>query len=55
MVSGNIQGQAGRGLEQSGLVKGVPAHGRAWKEVFKGAFQPKPFDDCKVLGYGESC
>ena len=25
---GCVQGQAGRGLEHSGLVEGVPAHGR---------------------------
>lgn len=23
--------------------------------VCKGSFQPKPLDDCTVLGYGESC
>ena len=27
-MTGNIQGQVGRGCEQPGLVEGVPAHGR---------------------------
>jgi len=27
-VTGNVQGQAGWGFEQPGLVEGVPAHGR---------------------------
>ena len=27
-IPGRVQGQVGRGLEQPGLVEGVPAHGR---------------------------
>ena len=27
-IPGSVQGQAGRGLEQPGLVEGVPAHGK---------------------------
>ena len=27
-IPGSVQGQVGRGLEQPGLVEGVPAHGR---------------------------
>lgn len=28
-----------------------PAH----EKVLKGPFQPRPCDDCAVLGFGESC
>lgn len=55
-IPGNIPAPVGWDLEQPGLVKGGPGHGRVWKErVCKGSFQPKPLDDCTVLGYGESC
>ena len=30
-LSGSVPGQAGWGLEQPGLVEGVPAHGRGLK------------------------
>ena len=29
-IPGSVPGQAGRGLEQPGTVKGVPAYGRGW-------------------------
>jgi len=41
-----IQGQAGCGSEQPGLVVGDPAHSRALKlNEHCGPFQPRPFYD----------
>lgn len=31
----SVQGQAGQGLEQSGQVEGVSAHGKEWSWVFE--------------------
>ena len=43
-ISGSIQGQAGWGSEQPGLVGGVPAYSRGLElDDLKGLFQPKPF------------
>lgn len=39
LIPGSVQGQ---GLEQLGIVKIVPAHGRGWKMSFYGCFQSKP-------------
>jgi len=45
-LPGSIQGQAGWGFEQPGLVGGVPAYGRGLElGDFKGPFQTKPFCD----------
>jgi len=42
----SVQGQAGRGFEQPGLVEGVPAHGRGVElDDHEGPFQPQPFYD----------
>ena len=30
LITGSVQGQAGRGFEHPGLAKAVPAHGRGW-------------------------
>ena len=45
-LPGSVQGQAGRGFEQSGLVEGVPASGRGGG-ILEGPLQPKPFCDSK--------
>jgi len=43
-LPGSVQGQAGQGFEQPGLVEGVPAHGRGVRlDDLQGPFQPKPF------------
>ena len=49
-LPGSIQGQAGWGCEQPGLVVGDPAHSRGvetplWPEKDCGPFQPRPFYD----------
>ena len=43
-LPGSVQGQAGWGSEQPGLLEGVPAHSRGgWNQmIFKGPFQLKP-------------
>ena len=42
-IPGGVQGQVGRGLEQPGLVGGVPAQGRGWHWVaFKALSNPNP-------------
>jgi len=42
----HVQGQAGRGFEQPGVVEDVPARGRGLElDDLKGPFQPKPFYD----------
>jgi len=47
---GGIQGQAGCGSGQPGLVVGDPAHSRGWKLAdIKGPFQPRPFYDSVIL------
>lgn len=33
-IPGGVQGQLGQGLEQPGIVEGVPAHGRGWNWRF---------------------
>ena len=49
-VAGGIQGQAGCGSGQPGLVVGDPAHSRGWKLAdIKGPFQPRPFYDSVIL------
>ena len=45
-LPGSIQGQAGWGFEQPGLVGGVPAYSRGLElDDLKGPFQPKLFYD----------
>ena len=46
----SFQGQAGWGIEQPGLVGGVPAYSRGELELdeLKSPFQPKPFYDQKL-------
>ena len=44
-LSGNIQGQAGWGFEQPGLVGGIPAYSRD----LKSPFQPTAFYDSVTL------
>ena len=47
---GSIQGQAGWGFEQPGLVGGIPAYSRGLeRDGLKGPFQPKPFYDFFLL------
>jgi len=49
-LPGGIQGQAGWGFEQPGLVGGVPACSRELElGDLKGSFQPKLFHDCMIL------
>ena len=33
-IPGSVQGQAGQGLEQPGIVEGVPAHDWGWNWMF---------------------
>ena len=48
-LPGSVQGQAGWGFEQPGLVEGVPAHGRGLElDDLYGPFQPKPFYDSMI-------
>ena len=48
-LPGGIQGQAGWGFEQPGLVGDVPAYSRRFElDDLKGHFQPKPFYDSMV-------
>ena len=43
-IPGNVQGQAGWGLEQPGTVEVVPAHGREWNWMsFKVPSSPNRF------------
>ena len=43
-LPGSIQGQAGWGFEQPGLVGGVPAYSRGLElDDLEGPLQPKPF------------
>ena len=49
-VAGGIQGQAGCGSGQPGLVVGNPAHSRGLKlDDHCGPFQPRPFYDSMIL------
>ena len=49
-IPGGIQGQAGCGSGQPGLVVGDPAHSRGLKpDDHCGPFQPRPFHDSMVL------
>lgn len=50
-IPGSVQGQAGWGLEEPGLVEGVPAHGRGWDDL-PGLFQHKPFSDSVTVAVG---
>jgi len=51
IVPGGIQGQAGCGSGQPGLVVGDPAHSRGLKlHDHCGPFQPRPFYD-SVISY----
>jgi len=48
-IPGGIQGQAGCGSGQPGLVVGNSAHSRGWKRDDRcGLFQPRPFYDSVV-------
>ena len=59
-IPGGIQGQAGCGSGQPGLVVGDPAYSRGLKLVDHcGLFQPRPFYDSVILrsqtaGFGTS-
>ncbi|TRZ10592.1 hypothetical protein HGM15179_016516 [Zosterops borbonicus] len=47
-ISGSVPGQVGWGLEQPGIVEGVPAHGRGWNgTIFKVLSNPNE----TVLGF----
>ena len=49
-IPGGIQGQAGRGSGQPGLVVGDPAHSRGLKlDEHCSPFQPRPFCDSTIL------
>ena len=49
-IPGGIQGQAGCGSGQPGLVVGDPAHSRGLKlDDHCGPFQPRPFCDSVIL------
>jgi len=49
-LPGSVQGQAGWGFEQPGLVEGVPAHGKEIGiDYMPGPFQPKPFYDSVIV------
>ena len=49
---GGIQGQAGCGSEQPGLVVGDSAHSRGLKlDGHCGPFQPRPFYDSMILDH----
>ena len=49
-IPGGIQGQAGCGSGQPGIVIGDPAHSRGLKLDDRcGPFQPRPFDDSMIL------
>ena len=37
-VPGSVQGQVGWGLEQPGLLEGVPAYGRVWNQMILRSF-----------------
>jgi len=51
-IPGDIQGQAGCGSGQPGLVVGNPAHSRGLKLDGRwGPFQPRPFCDSMILSY----
>ena len=48
-IPGGIQGQAGCGSWQPGLVVGNPAHSRGLKpDDHRGSFQPRPFHDSMI-------
>jgi len=49
-IPGGIQGQAGCGSQQPGLVVADPAHSRGLKQDDDcGPFQPRPFYDSVIL------
>ena len=49
-IPGDIQGQAGCGSEQPGLVIGNPAPNRGLKlDDHYGPFQPRPFYDSMII------
>ena len=53
-IPGGIQGQAGGGSGQPGLVVGDPAHSRGLKlNDHCGPFQPRPFYDSMILCAGD--
>ena len=56
-IPGGIQGQAGCGSGQSGLVVGDPAHSRGLKlDDHRGPFQRRPFyDSVKKVSKAHSC
>jgi len=51
-LPGCIQGQTGRGFEQSGIKGGVPPYSRGLElHDLKCPFQPKPFYDSVILPF----
>ncbi|KAJ7404428.1 hypothetical protein WISP_145749 [Willisornis vidua] len=49
-ISGSVQGQVGQGLEELGLVEGVPAMAGVWnKMIFKVSDLPRPYTLRKLI------